>query len=278
MNLMAILTAIVTFFRYLPELVKIWTQVAQLLQDYADKKAAKEKAKEIAAAIGKARETKDTTDLEQIFGPKSFNITFKTIEEKKSLDVGALSFDAKLIVEKPAEIDPLVLATDMGTQYVSEVQPQFKEIKSSDKDQLIAKTSTFSFMGFGGGQSSVGITSTFVNHNKMTGGGRMGSKFFVFFAILTIIGGCKTGAKNEPNYKPKLYAGDSQQGGMYRKQSNELIRSNDPKFDQMVGMSYATFACIHKTYIQNCREYKEAVVSCEGLDANFYRDYIESMK
>lgn len=294
MNFMAIITAIVTFIRYIPELIKIWKECAALLQDIADKSEAKKKAAQIAEAIKKSKDTKDTTDLEQLFGPKSFDIKFTPIvvEEKKSLDLGEPKLDIKLIEVKKEEpilphedeepVNPLKaierLVLDSGIQYEEMNKPKVESLMSDDMDMIASSQPSVSMFGFASSQSSVGLTTTFVNRVNMSGGGRMGSKFFVLALLLPFFTGCKTGAVNEPNYKPKLYAGDSNQGGLYRKQSNDLIKANDPRMDNMVGMSYATFACIHKTYIQNCREYKEAVVSCDGLDVDFYKDYIESIK
>lgn len=287
MNFMSIISAIVTFIRYVPELIKIWKEVSGLLQDITDKVAAKKKAEEVAQAIKKARETKDTSDLEDMFGPKSFNITFKT-EEKKSLDLGALKFDAKIEKQKKLtqqveeffakeepnnplkEVEKYVV--DLGSQYGEE--PKEDGLLKDDKDDVMEKNGLFSFMSFGRSSGAV-IGESFVNHVNMSGKGRMGSTFFAL-AFILVISGCKTGAKNEPNYKPELYAGDSSQGGLYRKQSDDLIKGTDPEMDEMVGMKYSTFACIHKTYIQNCREYKEQVVSCEGLNSEFFKDYIKS--
>lgn len=283
MNFVSIISAIVTFIRFIPELIKIWKEVTILLRDIGDAKDAKDKAKEITQAIKKAQETKDTSDLEQVFGPKSFDIKFTPVEEKKSLDLGAIAFDVKIKNEASIkdtveqffqdqqeknplkEIEKLVLET-----------PEASNATITEEATPIEQKSTFSFFGFMGGSDSTAIGASFVNHVFMSGGPRMKSKFFVILILLPFINGCKTDAINQPNYKPKLYAGDSAQGGLYRKQSGELIRATDPKMDDMVGMTYSTFACVHKTYIQNCREYKEAVVRCDGLDEKFYEDIIKS--
>lgn len=58
------------FIKAVPTLIAIGKQIFAFLhevQDYVDRRA---KAKELEAALKKARETKDTSDVEAIFNPR----------------------------------------------------------------------------------------------------------------------------------------------------------------------------------------------------------------
>lgn len=276
MNLTAILSAIVTFIRFIPDLIKIWREFSALIQSVSDKVEQKEKAKQVAEAIKKARETKDTGDLEKMFG-KSFDITFKTVE-KKSLNLGLLSVEVKIddkqrladkiqkLQEENREIPPLKKMED----FVSSSQDL--EVIDAPEAPSEEKKSFFSMFGR---SSSTEIGASFVNHVFMTGSPRMTSKFFLI-CLCFGLASCKTGAKNEPDYKPVIFAGDSDRGGITRKQSGQFIRATDPKFDNYAAVSYETLSCIHKTYIANCREYKEQEVKCDGANVGFIKDIFQA--
>lgn len=260
MNFMSIMSAIVTFIRFIPELIKIYKEIAGLLEEIKDTKEATKKAEQIADAIKKARVTKDTSDLEDMFGSNSV--------QKKSLELGALTLDLKILDQK--EIVQEV------EQFLAEEEPK-NPLKEIEKLVLASENTeptpespvelkkplfNFSFMG----RSSGSIGGSYINNVRMTGGVRMGSSFFLILIIITSFG-CKKTVRNQPDYAPRLYAGDSSQGGVYRKQSGEFIRATDPKMDHMVALSYKDLSCVYQTYVQNCQAYRKRVVKCKDLSA-----------
>lgn len=275
MKLTSILSLIVTIIRYIPDLYKIFSEVIALFQSYSEKKEAQEKAQKVAEAIKKAKETKDTGDLEGMFG-NSFDIKFVT--QKKSLDLGALSVqvdlkDRQRIVQ---EIQKL--------QEETEEIPELKKIENfvtENLDQIIEETpepekKKFSLFGFGR-SGDVSFGASLINTVYMSGAPRMTSRFFIILMCSSLLLSCKTtGGKNAPKYTPALYAGDASNGGISRKQSGSFIRATDPQFDDFVAMRYSTLACIHKTYIANCREYIDPTPNCDGKDVSFIKDLIKS--
>jgi hypothetical protein len=62
-----------------------------------------------------------------------------------------------------------------------------------------------------------------------------------------------------PKWDGKIYAGSSAQQAMVRKQENEVVLASDPKFDDMLGMTYADFLSFTDTYIGGCKEWKPGV-------------------
>lgn len=288
MNFMAIVSMIVTFIRYIPELIKIWKEVSSLLHQISDKQEAKKTAEDIAKAVKKAKDTKDTTGLEELFGPKSFNITFKT-EEKKSLELDAFQLEVRIFeqkklaefvqefIESKEPINPLKdiekMVIDTGSQY--DHNP-IKETFSDDMDKVAEEPKKFSMFGFGRSSSSIPGAS-YVNNTRMSGMSRMGSTFFVLFLVPFISGfGCAKKSINQPEYKPVIWAGDSANGGITRKQNNKFIRATDSNFDNYAAVSYNTLSCIMKTYVYNCESYKKQIVECDIKDQEFIKDYIQS--
>lgn len=273
MNFMSIMSAIVTFIRYIPELIKIYREIAGLIEEAKDTKEATKKAGEIAEAIKKARATKDTSDLEDMFRPKNFDIK---IVQKKSLDLGNLQLWASILDQKKIteeveqflakeepknplkEIEKLVLAQELNEIPASEETPKVEEPIAPPKKSLFG----FSFMS----RSSAIIGGSYISNVRMTGGGRMGSSFFMILILITAFG-CKKTVRNQPDFTPRLYAGDSEQGGVYRKQSGEFILATDPKMDDMVALSYKDLSCVYQTYVQNCQAYRKKVVKCKDLSA-----------
>lgn len=61
---------------------------------------------------------------------------------------------------------------------------------------------------------------------------------------------------NAPQLKPTLYAGDSANQGISRKQANETIKCTDPKMDDMVCMSYKDLECNFQVYVLGCAKWK----------------------
>lgn len=271
---MAIFSAIVTFIKFIPELIKIWKEVSSLLQSISDNSEAKKTAEDIAKAVKKAKDTKDTTDLEDLFGPKSFNITFK--EEKKSLDLGTLQIEARITEQKKvqAQVESF-LAQEEPKNPLKELEKMVLENKDLIEEEPI-EPKKVSFFGFGRSSSSIPGAS-YINNVRMTGMGRMGSTFFILLLFPFISGfGCAEKVVNQPNYKPIIWAGDATNGGITRKQANKFMSATDPRFDNYAAVSYNTLSCIMKTYVTNCREYKKQVVECDGKDAEFIKDYIQS--
>lgn len=248
MNFFSIISAIVTFVRYIPELIKIWKEISALLGDIQDKKEAKDKAQEIADAIRTAKETKDTSGLEDLFGPKGFDVKFK-VEEKKSLKTVALA--------APTDLDISFTTPSNKMEVMAFDEPALDPSLTEDMSG-IASEEAFSFMG----RISGDLPGSFVNRTTIGTGPRMGSTFFLLLISFHLLG-CKTQVVNQPSWKPKVYAGDSSQGGITRKQSGEFIRATDKKFDEYMSVSYSDYSCLVQTYVYNCERYKKSVVKCE---------------
>jgi len=269
MNFVSIISAIVTFIRFIPDLIKIWKEVQALLEGYQDKKEAQDKAKEIADAVKKARESKDTGALEDIFAPNAFSIKFKV--EKKSLE---LTDD--VIAQDHVEID-----YHEEPVYPQNPQdyPHELEIATEPQDEQPKPSIKFSFFGLGRSNSQV-IGASYTNTTRLGQTTRMGSTFFAIAFLLPFISGfacSEKPVKNQPSYKPKLYAGDSDRYGITRKQSGEFISSADPRFDDYVAMRYSALACVYETYVQNCREYKKQVVKCSDVDPDEIKEFVQGL-
>lgn len=265
MNLMSIITAIITFVRYIPELIKIWKEISALLGEIQDKKEAKDKAKEIADAIRTAKETKDTSSLEDLFGPKGFDVKFK-VEEKKSLKTVALAAPSNLDISFTTPGNKLeVMSFDAPID--APIDAPVVEPSLSDDMDNISSNESFSFMG----RISGDLPGSFVNRTTIGTGPRMGSTFFLLLISFHLLG-CKTQVVNQPTWKPKVYAGDSLQGGITRKQSGEFIRATDKKFDEYMAVSYSDYSCLVQTYVYNCKEYKKPVVKCDARFTEYLKD------
>lgn len=109
---------------------------------------------------------------------------------------------------------------------------------------------------------------TVYNVNHVGGNGNRISSYLIgplSMLVLFLFSGCANLPENMPDYKPRLYAGDSANVGISRKQSGELIRANDPKFDEFVAMRYENLSCLYETYIQNCERFKQQSVQCTPI-------------
>lgn len=75
------------------------------------------------------------------------------------------------------------------------------------------------------------------------------------FAILSLVAfsSCQT---TIPRWDGKLYAGSSGVDGVERRQEHETVKCADPKFDDMVCMSYADLEAFYSTYVLGCKEWK----------------------
>jgi hypothetical protein len=71
--------------------------------------------------------------------------------------------------------------------------------------------------------------------------------------------------KNMPEYQPEVWAGDSEVGGIRRKQTSQEMSCLDPRFQEFAAMSYDTLGCIYQTYVLNCERYREKVVECQPV-------------
>jgi hypothetical protein len=262
--------------RYTPTVIETVRTVLKLIQDTQDAIARKKKAEEIKKAVQKARETQDTSGLEDLFGPGP--VTEDGLKPAFSVSVRQISPAKPVLEEKKS---PLILEVSGNPHFsISSRDPEpdldfstlipheefwgklEKESPSSQEGGFFAKM----FGGRMGG--TLNDDDEVYNVNHMHGSPRISSYLIGPLSLLLILfTGCKPEERplNMPTYKPKVYAGNADMGGVYRKQSGEFISASDPRFNEMAAMSYGTFSCIYETYVNNCKEYKQSQVTCTKL-------------
>lgn len=76
-------------------------------------------------------------------------------------------------------------------------------------------------------------------------------------SLWLVIGGCSHG--EIPKWEGKLYAGDSQKGGISRAQDAEFISAKDAQFDEFIAMSYDDFKSFYSVYVLGCKEWRKSV-------------------
>lgn len=265
-QIMSVLSALWAFMKMLPQVWEVLKEVYKIYKDYQDKKELEKKKEEIIDAIKHSQETKDTSKLENIFGINGLNFRLKVveteekpiIEEKKSLKINNLAFSLKGI----KTIDDSLVVESLASEEI--VEPE------------VSSGGFFKSFSFGSNMSSArGIGASFFVNNKINGASRMTSKFYSLFLLLFVLSSCKSPPKpNQPDYKPKLYAGDSANISVTRKQSGEVIQCSDPRFDKFVAMRYEELSCIYETYIQNCERFKTPYVRCSGQFTKEAKEYI----
>lgn len=88
------------------------------------------------------------------------------------------------------------------------------------------------------------------------------TQYFYSLCVVTtsfLLAGCPffTSTKPIPKWYGKIYAGDSKQQALVRKQENEVIKTDDPRFDSFVGMSYSDLESFYATYVLGCKVWKQ---------------------
>lgn len=258
MGVTEIITAVIAFIKVLPQLIGIVKELVKYVNELADFFDRLSKIKEIKEAIKTARETKDTSKLEDAFGIKPSVIEQKLTE-----------------VVSPSENVKIRFLTETKTPVEEKKSPEFVKEEPTAASLPVEPKPTVTVMRFLSGTKNVAMRvmglnavvggqvkganlklSPLGNHNAQ----RMGSKF-VLLALVIFLGSCKT-VPNQPNYKPKLYAGDSSQGAVVRAQSHEVYSCQDPEFDNFVALRYEDLQCLYLTYIQNCERYKDPNPTC----------------
>lgn len=79
---------------------------------------------------------------------------------------------------------------------------------------------------------------------------------FVTVLVASITAGCRASI---PRWDGKLYAGDSANSGISRKQSGEIIRCDAPEVDTFICMSGDDFKSFYETYILGCRQWSRGM-------------------
>lgn len=252
---------IMAILRYLPEAFKLVKQFLSLVKNAIDESQRKKLNEKFEQALEQAKETKDTSNIEDLFaGNKKQEI--KLIEVKK-----------EVIVPKQV-LKP-----------VNNFDIKFKRVIEIDAQKGF-EISGFKSMGFGSPSNSVIADGS---KPQVTGFGlnnKMSSKWIVSIALIVISSfiGCKGSdieppkGENRPDYKPKIWAASSKDGGLVRSQSNEFIDAKDARFDDYFAMDSSTLACVYKTYINNCKEFKHKVIECDGVDAQKVQEAILKME
>lgn len=251
-NLILIIKNIIAVLRYMPELFSLVSKFIGLIKNAIDEAERKKLNEKFNNALEKSKETKNTSEIEDLFGNQEVKTVL--IEEKVIKPVSG--FDIKFIEPK--------------------------------KEEKINVGNVSFKMSFAAPSSSVIINPTVnpttprnVNQIGYGMGGSMGSKFLSIAILFTFLG-CRSQDKlpgeNAPSYKPKIYAGDSLNGGITRKQSNEFISANDPEFDNYLAVSANTMSCIFQTYVNNCEKFKKQVVQCKPVNSEQVKSEIERIE
>lgn len=83
-------------------------------------------------------------------------------------------------------------------------------------------------------------------------------------ALASLITACRTSI---PRWDGKIYAGDSANAGISRKQSNEVIRCDSPAIDEMLCMSGADFKSFYETYVLGCKTWHRGMARMSVQEA-----------
>ncbi len=263
----AIIPAILAFIQALPELLKIARELLAYAGQAADYFERLQKLKQIKEGIKDARETKDTTKLEDSFGigktihkeethqiqmspVVSLKFTSTTVEEKKSPEP---------VLELPEGINAKLFTKPEIFASPTHVSKAFQEMDVTSSPEQFA-----GLMGFGTNGGVGDVKGNSIIYSNLGPSSQMGSRL-IGLALLILFGsGCRT-VPNQPNYKPELFAGDSKLSAVVRRQSNEVVTCESPEFDNYVALTYDSMACLVTTYINNCVAYKTANPPCQRL-------------
>lgn len=78
----------------------------------------------------------------------------------------------------------------------------------------------------------------------------------LILAVMLLVGATSSSCRTSiPRWDGKLYAGDSANSGISRKQSNEVIRCDAPEIDAYICMSGDDFKSFYDTYILGCKQW-----------------------
>jgi len=266
---MAWLTSIFTFFtlviKYLPTIIEGVKLIVKMIQDAGDAIDRAQKAKELKEAVKEARETKDTSKLEGAFGIMVERPEPEVVQEVVSVQSG-VGFELRSVglLEEPAKEEKKTLTLDLSGPTQASLFSRMKEKASSMSFGIMSSISGTITPDVDPGDPLV------YNVNHVGGNSRRMSSQLIgplAIAFLFTLGSCAKPAPNQPTYQPKLYAGDSERGGVTRKQSQEFISARDDKFNDYVALSYDDLSCVVQTYVNNCKEYKQQVVKCQKMSS-----------
>lgn len=269
--LSAIFSFLTLFLKNLPTIINFVKLIADKIDEYQDAQEKKEKSKEIQKAVALAREKKDTSALEDLFG--SPHVSPREVI-KPQIEMNLIVPDSTLADEekKKTNLESSLLLQPLGSKTFSldlvaeDAIVSEEETTIEEKPKPIGSGMFRAFGGFGGNQGSA-IQGSYKQRSELSGSARMGSKFYVVaFFIITFLGGCKTKeAPNMPNYKPRLYAGSAENEAIIRAQSDEIIRCNSPEFNEYVAMKYSTLSCLYESYVFNATAFKTANPECTKI-------------
>lgn len=254
------------FFKSLPTIKKWLTDIYNVISDLIWKAHQKKIDNDLNKASEEAKQTKDTSNLENLFGgtkPKEITHPPKAEVHKQDAPVAAMT----IAPEVPSEVEE----KKKTTTHLQESNGSgifFKVLGAAAG--LTALNAVFGAKSakaasLGSISSSVDITQ--INRVQLNGASRMGSKMLGLAFILFIsmnASKCQT-AENRPNYAPKIWAGDSQTGSVVRAQENQSIPATSREFDNYVALSYRDLACVYKTYVDNCEKFRSPIVDCSGI-------------
>lgn len=265
-GILAAFNFILLVLKNLPEIIAIIKKIEEVWDEATDKLDQKQKTEEIKKAIDHAKSTKDTSALEKVFSGQGFDMKLVEPEPVLVLPVG-------LEEKKSLELDLTTNSFDLSLPEEKIETVSVETIKDKDEGPgVIARAMSF----MGGIILDPDVPPDKFQNNFTSGSPRMSSKWIpLIILFLPFLGGCPKKGQNQPVYSPYLYAGDSERGGITRAQSNEHISATDPKFDGFVCTKYESLACLKRTYIDNCKEFKKAVVDCSDLEPQDGQELVE---
>lgn len=266
-GILAAFNFILLVLKNLPEIIAIIKKIEEVWDEATDKLDQKQKTEEIKKAIDHAKSTKDTSALEKVFSGQGFDMKLVEPEPVLVLPVG-------LEEKKSLELDLTTNSFDLSLPEEKIETVSVETIKDKDEGPgVIARA-----MSFMGGIILDPTDPPNVYQNNFTSGSpRMSSKWIpLIILFLPFLGGCLgKKVKNQPDYSPSLYAGDAENNGITRAQTNEHIKAADPRFNNFVCTPYQHLACLKRTYIDNCKEFKKAVVDCSDLEPQDGQELVE---
>lgn len=256
-----LIKGLVAITRYLPELFGLITKLAKMIKNAIDDAERDKLNNKFNEALKDAKQTKDTTKVEDLFG----GVQAKLVSDKqepelvqKTKIVKIQSFDIKFI--KPVKKEKLSIdlsKTKMGFSFMS-------ASSSVIVSPTVNPTTPRNVSTMGSGM-----------------GGSMGSKL-LSLAFLLLLSSCRSGDKlpgvNAPTYKPEIFAGDSVNGGITRSQTNQFISAQDPEFDNYLAVHSNTMSCIFQTYVNNCEKFKSQIVECKPAKIQDIKNKIERIE
>ena len=278
----------------LPAIMDFIKLIAGKIEEAQDAIEKKKKAEEIRKAIQDAKNNKDTSGLEDLFGTKLVKaqpVTVNLVIEEKKKTLAPLIEEE--LLQKPLS-RPLMEPTRMATpQELASISSGLKILSTEPTKEEPKKEPTvlsvkasggparafFRSFGVMGGNASNVIVGSNKQRTEMRGVTRMGSRFFtIILLVFTAIGCKKADPINLPTFKPRLYAGSSSDAAIVRKQSNEVISCESPEINEYVAMKYTDLSCIYETYVFNCERYKTATPKCSDLSPEKIKSLLDKRK